>query len=145
MKIVFFTLVFSLILVSCGSKKLGPNQYDDRDSYLNCFVEWEYHKLDSNQMLTVILFDAKSADDASIYSNLLIGTNEVGDTVAIVDKDFSDDIKKGEKVKVAQNSWNKEEQKFIRPVFILRNISGENDLYCQIQTVYFGKIVKSIN
>ena len=79
------------------------------------------------------------------WPSFTIGTNSVGDTIGVIDYEYSGELKKG-KYATFEPSQRKEgvvaaiDSELDEPVFTVNRKRKENELYCSITTIFYGKL-----
>ncbi len=112
----------------------------ERNKVDSCYVSWQYEDLSVEVQLKVLLFNQKYRHDLHLYPNLIIGVTSNGDTIGIMDRPYSGSLKSGDQVIVLPTFWTAKEKELPSPSYVIHKRSTENDLYCVIDTVYYGKI-----
>jgi hypothetical protein len=132
----FFLLIF---ISSCG---LFHKNYWNKEQLKikSCFNQWNYEDLKLESKMKVLLFNSGFDYDISSYPNLVIGIIESGDTIGILDMDFKGGIKKGDLIKVYPLSWTDDEKEIKKPSFTVSKNHKDNDLYCKVKIIYYGRI-----
>jgi hypothetical protein len=87
-----------------------------------------------------LLFSPKKQFDLSFFPNFIIGLTETNDTIAFLDKNFDKRIVIGSKIRLLPYKWTEVEKEIIKPAFLVHKKLKDNDLYCAVKEVYFGKI-----
>ncbi len=127
------------ILTGCfvRSRKFWDSE---KNKVEECRSKWIHKDLPKEQQITVLLFTPKSNRDIYSYPNFLIGVTEIKDTIAFIDKHFEGEIRVGVRIKLLPFQWSEAEKTINKPIFTVHKKSKENDLYCIVKTVYYGKI-----
>ena len=112
----------------------------EKNKIAKCYESWQYEDLQSGQHLSVLLHNPKLNRGIQSYPNFIIGVNAQGDTIAILDKDYAGKLGYGDQINVSPHKWTDVEKKVKKPLFTLRKKSEENDLYCMVKTVFYGKV-----
>ena len=105
-----------------------------------CRRKWIYKDLENVKEVTVLLFSEKFNYDLSTFPNFLIVRTLENDTIAFLDKEFDDNIKVGSKIKLLPFHWNEVEKAIMKPAFIVQKREKDNELYCHVQGIYYGKL-----
>lgn len=105
-----------------------------------CRNNWVYNDLTKEQEFNVLLYSPKSRYCLTFFPNFLIGVTKTKDTIAFLDKDFEGEIKIGDTIKLIPCAWSIMEKQNIKPIFFLSPNSKENNLFCKVKTVFYGKI-----
>lgn len=140
MKNRIFIMVMSAILIT-GCFVQSKKYWDSENKKVEeCRSKWIYKNLEKEQEVTVLLFSAKFNRGVSSFPNFLIVLTKENDIIAFLDKDFDDEIKVGSKINLSPLQWNDAEKSIKKPAFIVQKKSKENDLYCRVREVYYGKL-----
>jgi len=133
-------MVMSAILIT-GCFVQSKKYWDSENKKVEeCRSKWIYKNLEKEQEVTVLLFSAKFNRGVSSFPNFLIVLTKENDIIAFLDKDFDDEIKVGSKINLSPLQWNDAEKSIKKPAFIVQKKSKENDLYCRVREVYYGKL-----
>lgn len=130
--------IMSFFLLGCSSSKLYWDT--EKDKVEKCREKWVYKDLEFKESLKVLLYDQKSNYGVNSSPNFIIGITELKDTIAIVDKDFSGDIKVNKLIKVSPLKWSDDEKNLKKPLLKVYSSSKENDLYCNVINIYYCQI-----
>jgi len=132
-------LMCAFLITSCivQSKKYWDSENKKVEE---CRSKWIYKNLEKEQEATVLLFSKKFNRGVSSFPNFLIVLTKGNDTIAFLDKDFDDEIKVGSKIHLLPLQWNDDEKSIKKPAFVVQKKSKENDLYCRVKEVYYGKL-----
>lgn len=138
----FTLLVIQSVFYSCS---LRSSSYWESETkkMRDCQASWRFIDLDKAQEVTVLLFQGKSRFHLYAYPNLIIGVTSLNDTIGILDKDFSEPLISGDRILLTAQNWSEKEKDILKPLFTLYNSSVENDLYCKVSTVFYGKITRT--
>jgi hypothetical protein len=141
--ITLFAIISILVLTSCHIRSKSFWK-EEKTKVETCQNLWAYEDLPESQLITALLFNAKWNHDVSSFPNFLIGVTKNNDTLAIMDKNFEGNIKHGDIVTVVPERWSQVEKDIKKPLFTVNPRSDENDLYCAVRTIYYGKIEMSV-
>lgn len=135
----YIILLFVNVIASCSS--ISKSYWHNETSKVEeCWSKLIYKDLEEKQNIKVLLFNAKMNYDISSYPIFIIGVTETNDTIGFIDKIYNKKINLGDTLKLLPSNWSEEEKNTYKPLFTVRNKSDENDLYCKITKVYYGKI-----
>ncbi len=139
MKFLLISLCITLAMTGCHvkSKKFWANESKKVES---CRNKWVYQDLSEEHELTVLSFSAKSRHSLVSFPNFLIGITETNDTIAFLDKDFEGKLNLNDKIKIIPFKWTDTEKQTLKPLYYIHSKSKDNDLFCVVNTVYYGKV-----
>jgi len=138
----FILVLFFSFSTGCTFYSKYPSEVEVK-RLIECQKRWRYKDLDKDQEITVLLFQGKSNFDIYTYPNLIIGVTALNDTVGILDKDFSEPLISGDRITLTADNWSEREKEILKPLFTVHKNSIENDLFCKVSTVFYGKISKT--
>lgn len=130
----------------CNSCSLTKIPYEEAYSKLKqCKKNWYFVEISENLDITVVLFEKKYLQTAKINPAFIVGLTESGDTIGAIDKRFSLDLKKGDKVKLTQSVWSIDTVETMHnyPVFNVYQKEEEIAAICRVQKIYnttFNKV-----
>lgn len=136
-----FTCLLSVITLASCHVRSSDYWRNETRKIEDCRSKWTYKDLQHEQELTVLLFSPKHHFDLSFFPNFLIGLTETKDTIAFLDKNFDKRVVIGSKIKLLPYKWTEVEKEIIKPAFMAHKKLKDNDLYCSVKEVYFGKIL----
>jgi hypothetical protein len=131
--------LFTSILAGCFMQNKVPLN-KEKLKVESCMNKWIYKDLLEEQTVSVLVYSAKFNHGVQSFPNLLIGVNLKHDTIAILDKDSEVMLKQGNVVKVQPELWSIEEKEIKKPALVVHQNTDINNLYCKVQTVYYGRI-----
>lgn len=142
MNIKFLLAVLLLCIVSCRSYTLRSIKYWEREKVKvsDCRSNWLYQELDKERSAKVLYYSSAFRACVAVYPNFLILLTEEKDTIAFLDKEFVGKIAVGARIKLLPSNWSSIEKSNLRPSFIVFTKARKNDIWCNIKTVYFGKV-----
>jgi hypothetical protein len=112
----------------------------EKEKVSNCRKTWKYADLEKTESITVLLYNAKMRFHLFSFPNFIIGENQKGDTIAVMDRHFEGKLKQGDKITIEPYLWTETEKNIIKPLFTVHKKSKENNLYCSIKKVFYGRI-----
>lgn len=104
------------------------------------YDKWEYFDLEKEQVITVLLFSKKFHYELQTQPNFVVGISEKSDTIGFVDKIYNGHLRKGSRVKIKPGDWSYEQKMLMRPEILAYKKTKENNIFCAVKTVYYGKI-----
>jgi len=132
-------LVLLIFFLGCRTTSFYQKEYREVSKSYN---NWVYKELKNKQDIRVLLFNKKVRIDLLSYPNFIIGINKQGDTIAVIDKDYENNLILNDKVVVEQCIWNPNEKEMIKPLLTISKNRKINQLYLSIDTVFYGSIVE---
>ena len=134
-------VIIYIILTSCCIHNKKYWAFENQ-KISNCRNAWIYNDLLEKRKIRVLLFYSALNQDINSYPNFIIGITESNDTFACLDKTFIGKLKKGETINVLPYFWSSTEKETNKPLFVIHKKPTLNNLYCNVDTVYFCKIEK---
>lgn len=135
-ELVIFTLV---LFVSCRTKE--KEVYKDLRSIGACMDNWVDSNIHDPIKVEVILFDKRTYMDIFTYPCLVIGVTNGFDTIALIDKKFSDSLIIGQRITLVYEEWNVNEKENLKPLTYATRDRRRNSIYCKVKTLFRGSIL----
>jgi hypothetical protein len=132
-------VIMASILPSCYVRSKNY-RLREKKKIVDCMSKWTYKDLQKEQEVRVLLFSSKRHYSLAFFPNFIIGLTETNDTIGFVDEDFDGKITKRSKIKIIPLDRIVVDKERIEPGLTVHNKVKENDLYCAVKEVYFGKI-----
>ncbi len=145
--IVYFLPVF-IFVNSCKSYNPLSNKNDfEYEKIESCRKDWTFQNLHDTLEISLLLEDRKGSYDMASWPNFFIGINPSGDTLGIVDNNCEKIFKKRDIIRFFPANRdtsisNALDSGWDEPVFKVSKNSKENNLYCSVKIVYYGKWVE---
>jgi hypothetical protein len=110
-----------------------------------CRNDWTFSNLHDTLEISLLIQDKKGNYDMVSWPNLFIGINPTGDTLGIVDYDCEKIFRKRDIIRFLPSNRDTSilavlDSRWDEPVFRVSKKSKENDLYCSVKIIYFGKV-----
>jgi len=143
-------LVISILIVSIiGCKTTSKVEFLNKESRRveNCRKNWKYITATDTIVIELLKKDSQGQYDMVTWPNFFIGINAKKDTIGIIDFDSSKEFKKRAILKFIPTNKTFTFIEMIdtgmdEPIFKVSKHSRENDLYCAVKFIYYGKIIK---
>jgi hypothetical protein len=138
-KLLFVTFI---LLIGACNQRLAPDFIGKESSKLTeCRNKWSYKDLSKEMGVRVLLFTEKEITHGYISSNFIIGVSSNLDTIGFMDKDFEGRLKKNDLINLLPFQWSEmDKEKYIVGFRIHKNVM-DNNLYCNVKTIYRCRIV----
>ncbi len=152
MKQISSILIVTLTLIGC-QRFIHSNLTSKRKKKANleivesCRELWNYSTTDDTIKIKVLKFESKGRYSNVSWPSFTIGTNSVGDTIGVIDYEFSGELKKGRYAAFAP-SQRKEgvvsaiDSELDEPVFKVNRKRKDNELYCSVSAIYYGIVTE---
>ncbi len=108
----------------------------------DCRKKWIYQELQNSFSIKILVFNPKSAVTGMKFPNFIIGMTKEKELIAIIDKDFENNLKKGTEITVKPIKWTLTEKENLMPMFTVEKRRKDRELYCKVKTIYYGEIIK---
>ena len=141
-------LIISICFFGCNSSSyLSKKENVEKEKVTQCRKNWNFKPLVSETPIEILLHDKKGRHDLVSWPNFFIGIDSKGDTIGVIEYESELDYKKGDIVVFfpgqRKNSISEQlDSEMDEPVFTVRKKSKENDLYCSVELIYYGKLKK---
>ena len=141
-------LIIILCLFGCASSShLSKNVNREKQKIEQCRKNWVFKSLDKELSINVLLYDKKGRYDLVSWPNFFIGIDTQGDTIGVIEYETDLEYRKGDIVTFLPSQRKSSisdqlDSKMDEPVFKVRKKAKENDLYCAVELIYYGKLKK---
>ncbi len=142
----FIILISTTFLFGCkSSSSLSEKESAEKIRVEQCRKSWNYDSLQNETSIKVLFQDKKGRYDLVTWPNFFIGIDLVGDTIGIIEYDTELEFKKGRLVTFLPAKRKSSISEILdsemdEPVFRVRKKASENDLYCAVSMIYYGKL-----
>ncbi len=141
MKTLIISIVFLLIILTlgCQTQQFYNSEFERIDQ---CQNKWTYKDLENNLQIKAIYYLPMSHFDIVTFPNFVIGITANNDTIGVVDKNYKGTINKNDLITIGSSKWSDEEKRSLKPKILISKRKNENSIYCKLNLVYYGKIIK---
>ncbi len=136
-----FLIIIGLLLLNTGCfMHTKVSQDNEKTKVERCMEKWNYKDLTKKQEVTILLFNQRFNTGVSSFPNFLVVLTTENDTIGFLDKDFNGKLSKGNTINILPLQWNEAEKSIKKPALVIHKKTNDNELYCKIKEVYYGKL-----
>jgi hypothetical protein len=145
---IFYILPVLMFIYCCRTynpqSKKNAFEYEKVE---RCRKNWTFSNFHDTLEISLLKEERKGSYDMVSWPNFFIGISSSGDTLGVVEYDTEKTFKKRDIIRFLTTSKDTSilavlDNRWDEPVFRVSKRSKENDLYCSVKTIYYGKLLE---